>query len=110
VVEFYRLEGDTLRIVAQVRGYTSHRIGSRNLDQALAGDMDGDDQIELLVPNQAMEALGGIRRTKSGAEVAWTVDAGGSIHTNLAAASLANGRLVVGLGREDGVLRLWLPE
>ena len=41
-VEFYRMQGDELVIVARVPGYSSHEIGSRNLDRALAGDLDGD--------------------------------------------------------------------
>ena len=109
-VEFYRLEGKELRVVARVRGYTSHRIGSRNLDQALAGDFDGDGRVELLLPSQGGTELGGIRRTSDGAAAAWTVPVGGSISTNLAGVPHADGRLAVGVGRRDGVLRLWLPE
>ena len=41
-VEFYRMRGDTLEIVARLPGPTSHVNGSRNLDMALAGDLDGD--------------------------------------------------------------------
>ena len=108
VVEFYRLEGRDLKIIAQVRGYTSHVIGSRNLDMAAAGDFDGDGRVELLVPNQRLSELGGIRRTADGAEVAWTVSVGGRISTNLVGVALHDGSMVVGVGRDDGVLRLWL--
>jgi hypothetical protein len=108
VVEFYRLEGDTLRIVAQVRGYISHVIRTRNLDMAAAGDFDGDERVELLLPSQARTELGGIRRTVDGAEVAWTVAVEGVVSTNLAAVTLADGSMAIGLGRDDGVLRLWL--
>ena len=41
VVGFYRLEGTALRLVAQLPGFSTHVMGSRNLDMALAGDMDG---------------------------------------------------------------------
>jgi hypothetical protein len=40
IVEFYRMIGDELKIVARVPGYSSHTIGSRNLDRAIAGDLD----------------------------------------------------------------------
>jgi hypothetical protein len=110
VVEFYRLEGEALRIVASVGGYTSHRIGSRNLDQAVACDANGDGQVELVLPNQRMDALGGIQRTGDGAAVAWTVPVGGRISTNLAAVTVTGERLAVGVGREDGVLLVWPPE
>ena len=109
VVEFYQLLGDELQIVAKVPGYTSHVIGSRNMDMALAGDMDGDGNVELLLPNQGRTVLGAIRRTADGAEVVWTGPLGGSLSSNLAAVQLAGDRMVIGAGREDGTLRLWLP-
>jgi hypothetical protein len=76
---------------------------------AAAGDFDGDGRVELMLPNQAMTELGGIRRTEAGAEVSWTVPVGGRMSTNLAAVSLSDGGLAIGVGREDKVLRLWLP-
>lgn len=109
VVEFFRLEGPILNLAAQVRGFSSHARGSRNLDMALAGDVDGDGRVELLLPSQERTELGAIRRTADGAEVAWIVPLGGRISTNLAAATLSDGSLAVGAGRSDGVLRLWLP-
>jgi hypothetical protein len=98
-----------LRIVAQAPGFSSHALGSRNLDMALAGDLDGDGQVELLVPNQARDQLGAIRHTAHGVVVAWTVSLDGRVKTNLAATALPDGSLTVGAGREDVVLRLWLP-
>lgn len=108
VVEFYRLEGDELKVVAQIGGYTSHIIGSRNLDMAAAGDFDGDGKVELLLPEQSLTKLGGIRHTRSGAEVAWTVDVGGKVSTNIAGATLSDGGMAVGIGRSDGILRVWI--
>jgi hypothetical protein len=109
VVEFFRLEGNTLALVAEVHGYSSHIIGSRNLDMAVVGDFDSDDQLELLLPNQRRTELGGIRRTQAGAEVAWTIPVGGRLSTNIAAVALADGSLSISVGRDDGVMRVWLP-
>jgi hypothetical protein len=109
VAEFYQLQGDTLRIVAQVPGYTSHILGSRNLDIPLAGDLDGDGRVELLLLDQLRIELGAIRRTATGAEVVWTVPVAWRVSTNLAAVTLPDGRVAVGAGREDQVLSLWLP-
>jgi len=110
VVEFYRLEGKTLRVVAQIRGYTSHVIGSRNLDMGAAGDFDGDGRLEILLPNQRLTELGAVRRTATGVEIAWSVSLGGRLRTNLAAVTLSNGTLAIGAGREGKILRIWLPE
>ena len=109
VVEFFAQKGDNLSIEAQVAGFSSHSIGSRNLDMALAGDFDGDGQVELLLPSQGQTELGGIQCIAEGAEVAWTVPVGGRVSTNLAAVTLSDGKLAVGVGQAEGVLRLWLP-
>ncbi len=107
VVEFFRLNGDELEIVATVPGFTSHVLGSRNLDMALAGDFDGDGEIELLLPNQARTELGAVKRTSTGAEIDWMVSLDGRLSSNLAAVTTPDGRVIVGAGVEDGTLRLW---
>lgn len=110
VVEFYQLDGKTLRVMAQMRGYTSHMIGSRNLDMATAGDFDGDGRLEILLPKQGLTELGAVRRTATGVEIAWSISLGGTLCTNLATATLSNATLAIGAGREDKVLRIWLPD
>ena len=107
VAEFYRMENDRLSIVAQASGFTSHVLGSRNLDMAIAGDFDGDGRTELLLPDQALTGLGAIRRTSEGTEIAWTVSVDGRLKTNVAAVTLPDGGMEVGIGRADGTLRIW---
>lgn len=109
VVEFYRpnFETGTLDIVAEAPGYTSHRLDSRNLDTARAGDMDGDGRWELLVPDRSYTELAAIRRSEAGAEVAWTLPAEGEISTNIASATDEGGRASIAVGRSDGMLRVW---
>ena len=43
IVSFYKLEDDELLLEAEVRGYSSHVNGSRNLDMAFVGDPDGEE-------------------------------------------------------------------
>ena len=109
IVEFYRWDGDALTIVAEKGGYTSHVIGTRNLDMAAAGDFDGSGRSTLLLPNQARTELGGIQHTEEGAMVVWTLPVEGTVVTNVAATTLVGDRLAIGVGREDGVLRIWQP-
>lgn len=108
-VEFYRpdFENGTLEISAEIPGYTSHRLGSRNLDTARAGDMDGDGAWELLVPDRTYTELAAIKRSQSGAEVAWTLPAEGEISTNIASATDEEGRASIAVGRSGGTLRIW---
>ena len=76
---------------------------------AFAGDLDGDNKIELLIPIQNRMDLGAVGRNSTGAHVKWTIPLGGRLSTNLAAVTLSDGSLAVGIGRQDGVLRIWLP-
>ena len=107
IAGFYRLEGGSLNLVAQQAGVTSHTIGSRNLDMGLAGDLDGDGQPELVVFDQSFMELTALRRTGDGVEIAWQTPVGGKAATNLASVNLGGG-LILGVGRDDGVLRIWL--
>jgi hypothetical protein len=108
-VEFFQLAGDQLELVAQLSGYTSHVIGSRNLDMALSGDFDGDNRYEVLIPDQSLSRLNAIRHTENRAQVAWTLPSGGTISTNLAAIQFPQGDIALGIGREDNTLRIWGP-
>jgi len=109
VVEFFRYDGETVTTVGSLSGFTSHGIGSRNLDMAAAGDFDGDGRVELLVPGLDMSELSAIRRVAGDAIEAWSLPIGGRMVTNLGAVTLAGGRIAVGVGRTDNILRLWLP-
>lgn len=104
--EFYRRDGDRLRLAGRVEGVSSHAIGSRILDGAVAGDADGDGRVELVVPDDARRQLVGLRRTEDGAKAGWRVPVGGDVASNLHAVTV-DGRLVVGVARADGVLRVW---
>ncbi|MCA9663294.1 MAG: hypothetical protein KC486_33500 [Myxococcales bacterium] len=109
IAEFYRRSGDTLTIAATATGVSSHRLGSNNLDQAIAGDLDDDGAIELLVPSQAFDRLVALRRVSDAPSVIspWELDLPAPLATNLAAAVDPDGSVVLGAACEDGTLRLW---
>jgi hypothetical protein len=109
IIEFYQLHRDDLSIANQYDGYTSHIIGSRNLDMAVVGDFDGDGKVELLLPSQNLTTLGGIQRSSSGVNQDWTLDIDGKMSTNLGVVTLKNDQILIGVGRQDGSMRLWIP-
>ncbi len=108
-VEFFQLSQSVLQLSAEITGYTSHVINTRNPDMILAGDFDGDGRVGILIPNQPRTDLNFIQHTTEGAKVAWSIPIGGTLTTNIAAVTLADNRLAVGIGRDDGVLRIWMP-
>jgi hypothetical protein len=109
-VRFYRFTGDSLEIVAEQPGYTSHLIGSRNLDMAVSGDFNGDGQPEIVMPAQNRRSIAGIQRSADGAEVIWELPLDGVLTSNLFALRLPDGRLSLAAGRDDGRVRVWLPQ
>ncbi len=106
VVRFYRYSENGLEVVASLDGYTSHVIGSRNLDMAVAGDFNGDGQPEIVLPSQDRTRIAGIQRNPNGASVLWELPVESSVVSNLAAAYVDH-TLALAVGTEDGRLRVW---
>lgn len=109
LIEFFEPVENRLSFRGSHPGYSSHALGSRNLDMGLAGDLDGDGRIELLVPNQRRNELGAARLDEDGVNIVWTLPLGGQLTTNLTGISGEDG-IAIGAGRADGTLRLWLPD
>lgn len=112
VVEFLRYNPDaqTLEIVATQPGYSSHNIGSINLDMAVAGDFNGDGQPEIVVPAQDKTRIAGLQHTAEGIREMWSLPVNSRLVTNLCAVETPDGRLALAYGTEDGRLRVWLPD
>jgi len=102
--EFYRLRDGRFEVVAERSGYSSHPLDSRNLDGGLAGDLDGDGRVELLVPTDDRRSLAALRRTDGGVTEAFRLAVGAPVLTNVHAVA-ADG-LAVAVGRADA-LRVW---
>ncbi len=108
IAKFYRLVDGRLDLVAsKVGGYMSHVNGSRNLDQAVAGDFDGDGNVELIVPSRDQESLIALRRIGDSVEEVWELELDSRISTNLAVVETNDGGLALGVGTEDGILHIW---
>ena len=110
ILELLRWEpGGGLNLLTSVSGYSTHALGSRNLDMALAGDLDGDGIPEILVPSQTRDVLNAFQFQNFSAFTAWSIGLGDRLSTNITGLPYPDGRLAVGLGLAGGILRLWLP-
>ena len=108
-LEFYRFDGASLHIAARLNRVTSHRIGSRNLDQTAAGDFNGDDRPEVLVMDLSRRHVVAVQHHADGAEEVWRLDAGHEITSNFSPVELLENRLALAVGTADGRLRVWMP-
>jgi hypothetical protein len=109
VLEMYRLEGDGLVIAATLAGpFGSHRLGSRNLDMAMAGDFDGDGRVEVVLPSADRRTVVGVAHTSAGLETVWSTALPAPLTSNLGAVDGPDG-LVLVAGLEDGSVTVWSP-
>jgi len=103
-LEFYRLEDGDLSVRATVDGVSSHTYGSRNLDGAVAADLDTDGTVELLVPTTDRRRIMAVSRTSSDARIQWEWELGGPLTSNLTGVGLADGGIAVGAATTDELL------
>lgn len=108
-LEFFRFNGGSLERTATFPSLTTHALGSRNLDQAAAGDFNGDGRPEVLAMDAARRAVVAVQRDEDGAREFWRLDAGGEIVSNFAPVELLDGGLALAVGAADRRLRVWLP-
>ena len=82
-------------MISNIKGFSTHRLGSRNLDMAIAGDLDGNGTYELLIPSETDDYLGAFQLQGAFANVAWTVRITAPLSTNLAGVTLLDGTLAI---------------
>ncbi len=97
-VEYFRLQdGELVRVAASAPNYTSHEIGSRNLDLAIVFDATGDGQLNVIVPSKDRQQLAVLTRTDDGVVEIARRELPGSLHTNIAVAPERN-EIALGVG------------
>jgi hypothetical protein len=107
IVEAYRLVDGQLELVASQAGYSSHALGSANLDMALLADADGGGRLDVVVPRQDRSEIAVLSRTDGGFGEIASLALGGTLVTNVAATPDADGRLVLAMGTADKRLRIF---
>jgi hypothetical protein len=83
-----RRKSAALGVVAQAPGFASHAVGSRNQDQALLADLDGNGRPEVVLPRQSRVALAALELDGSRWVERWSVTLRGPVESNLAAADV----------------------
>lgn len=103
VVEFFRVDGARLERVASTSGYTSHVIGSRNLDMGILVDADQDKLDEVVLPTRDLGSLAVLDRVDDDVVELGRIELGGSLSTNIASQWLV-GQAWLAVGTRDGRL------
>lgn len=107
-IEIMGLVQDRLEVQASLSGYSTHKLGSRNLDAALVADFNGDGIIEIIVPGQEQSTLTGIQFTAGVLIPVWTQLLDAQLSTNLTGVAVSHQHMLLGAGTEDNSLKLWI--
>ena len=99
--------GGKLGIVATRTGYRSHEFGARNLEQAVAADIDRDGNVEVILPTLDRQHIAGVRHGPDGAVDMWSRPLGGTLASNIAVLTRPNGTMSVAAATLEGSLRIW---
>ncbi|PKO10425.1 MAG: hypothetical protein CVU40_04795 [Chloroflexi bacterium HGW-Chloroflexi-2] len=108
VLEIYELTEGKLEISNSLKGYSSHQIGSRNLDASLVTDMNADGIPDIVVPDQSQQYLSALQITDAEWTEIWRVPMNGKLSTNLMGLYSPKSGLVLGAGTEGNKLMLWV--
>ena len=106
-VRFLSLSSGKLGVVATRTGYRSHEFGARNLEQAVAADVDRDNYVELVVPTLDRQHIAGVRHGPDGAVDMWSRPLGGTLASNIALLTRPDGTMSVAVATLEGSLRIW---
>ena len=109
VLQFFRIDGNRMELAASAEGYSTHTIGSRNLDLGIVSDANGDGVLDVILPTRDMGELVAITRddnAEGGTRELGRVDLGGTLVTNLAAREGADG-VEYAVGLDGGIVLVW---
>lgn len=103
------LRGGYLAPVVDIGGYSTHAIGSRNLDQAVAADLDGNGVPEMILPTQDRRALAGLEIRAGQWVERWRHPLGDVVASNIVVADLdGDGLLDLAAADAGGRLHVFL--
>lgn len=99
-------ESESLKVTASGSEYSTHSIGSKNLDMHTSMDSDFDGQIELWVPSQGKNELIGVQRTAEGFNTINQFPLQGYISSNIVSVS-NDDQAILAAGTDSATLTVW---
>ena len=114
VLEYYQLESGQLKIVHSRGGYSTHRIGSRNLrTAAILRENDGGREAVVL-PTQDHRNLALVLRTEDGSREIARRKLPGALTSNVLSLVTKEGHAIIVAGSRNpgdnpGAVTLWMP-
>ncbi len=109
LLNIYRWEGDSLKVIAQSHGFSTHIAGSRNLDGVLGTDINKDGNMDILLPCTTYDTLYAISYQNNMLKRLWSIPLSGRSITNFAVTG--NGiQSAIAIGTDKNILEIWFAE
>ncbi len=109
LLNIYKWAGDSLLVIAQLHGFSTHIGGSRNLDGVLGVDMGNDGNQEILLPCTTHDTLYAVSYKDSGLERIWNSSIHGISITNIAQVGKGS-QAAIALGTDRNLMEIWFSE
>ena len=106
-LEFFEWKADRLELASSLSRFTSHQIGSRNLDLALVGPFGTEGKQCVVLPNPSRGTLTAVGLIENQATILWTQRLDGILSSNLSGAQTPTGTVALGLGTSNGKFQIW---
>src|SRR5262249_32773205 len=94
--------------IAKASGFASHAVGSRNQDQALFADLDGNGRLEVVLPRQSRQAIAALELDGGRFVERWSIPLRSPVESNLLAADLGGDGLLDLAVADRRVLHVYL--
>ena len=98
---------EELKVVASGTEYSTHSIGSKNLNMYTTFDSNHDNKLELWLPNQSKNELIGVQRTAEGFDTIDKLSLHGIVSSNIVSVSNKNQSLLA-VGTNKATLEIWM--
>jgi hypothetical protein len=108
ILSAFARRGGQLVAVANAAGYSTHVAGSRNQDQGLLADFDGNGRLEAVVPRQGHQAVVGLEVAGHRFVERWSAELRSPMLSNLVAADLDRDGLLDLALADRGALHVYL--
>ncbi len=109
LLNIYEWKGDSLKVVNQLHGFSTHMAGSRNLDGVLCTDINSDGYSEIILPCTTHDTLYAVSYKNNVLKRLWNSPIQGIAITNIARAG-KTGHAAIALGTDRNTMKIWYWE
>ena len=109
LLNLYEWKGDSLIVVAQLHGFSTHMAGSRNLDGVLCTDINNDGFQDILLPCTTHDTLYAVSYNQTTLQRIWNSPLDGISVTNIARAGHTD-HAAIALGTDKNIMKIWFAE